>query len=150
MRPLVSSSVLYVDLLFSTSTTSTTPSSHGKSVVAMRSSWPRPQACAIEAILSTTTVFCCISIVSPVSVRRSLAAGTRIEDAGQSQHLRKSVRILGRPLARGLAVGAFRRFHQRVLRRRAFDEHDARPEQQVHLTGDALLRRDKERLDVAA
>ncbi len=57
MRPLVSSSVLYVDLLFRISTTSATPSSQGKSCVAMRTSWLRPQACAIEAILSTTTVF---------------------------------------------------------------------------------------------
>ena len=57
MRPLVSSSVLYVDLLLRISTTSTTPSSHGMSVVATRSSWPRFSAWVMEAILSTTHRF---------------------------------------------------------------------------------------------
>src|SRR3954465_4912666 len=56
MRPLVSSSVLYVDLLVSTSTTTTPPSSAGMLSVATRTSLPRPQAWVTEAILSTTTV----------------------------------------------------------------------------------------------
>ena len=41
-------------------------------------------------------------------------------------------------------------FQRRVRRGRALDEHDARTEQHVHLARDALLRRDEERLDVAA
>src|SRR5688572_24622245 len=56
MRPLVSSSVLYVDLLVRISTTTTTPSSAGMLSVATRTSLPRPQAWVTDAILSTTTV----------------------------------------------------------------------------------------------
>ena len=63
MRPLVSSSVLYVDLLLRISTTSATPSSHGMSAVATRSSWPRFSAWVMEAILSTSTVFMLATIL---------------------------------------------------------------------------------------
>src|SRR5262245_61702522 len=52
MRPLVSSSVLYCDLLVRISTASTMPSSQGMALE-IRSSFDRPQACVTEAILST-------------------------------------------------------------------------------------------------
>src|SRR5512141_1093323 len=147
MRPRVSSSVLYVDLLFRISTTSTTPSSHGMSVVATRISWLSPQACAIEATLSTTTVFICM-VRFPCSAG-SVPAGPRVENARQRQHLRVPVGLACGPLADGFAVRALGRLHQRVLRGGAFHENRTGPEQHVHLAGDALLRRDEERLDVA-
>ena len=67
MRPLVSSRVLYVDLLVSTSTTTTTPSSEGMLSVAMRTSFDRPHACVTEATLSTTTLLIPLTIFKRLS-----------------------------------------------------------------------------------
>src|SRR3569833_2230675 len=122
MRPLVSSSVLYVDLLFSTSTTTTTPSSAGISSET-RTSCDRPTACVTEAILSTTTER--IAISSPHELRSgltsfeeerrtncgagapikkllfafSLFASPAVEHTGQRDDLRETQGVRGRPLA---------------------------------------------------
>src|ERR1044071_6003779 len=128
MRPLVSSSVLYVDLLVRISTTTTTPSSAGMLSVATRTSLPRPQAWVTEAILSTTTV------------RISLTSRTGMKHARQRNDLRKAERILRRPFAVGFAIHALGHGHQRVRRLDAFDEQTTRPEQHVDLARDARLR----------
>ena len=64
--------------------------------------------------------------------------------------LEKPERILRRPFAMRLAVYALGDGHERVLRFDALDEQTTRAEQHVDLAGDALLRRQEQRLDVAA
>src|SRR5262245_11178997 len=108
MRPLVSSSVLYVDLLFSTSTTTTTPSSAGISSET-RTSCDRPTACVTEAILSTTTERIAICLFP-----FCLFAGTPVEHTGERDDLRETQGVGGRPLARRFAVHALRGGHQRI------------------------------------
>src|SRR6185312_4925477 len=107
MRPLVSSRVLYVDLLVSTSTTTTTPSSEGMSVE-MRTSCDRPQACATEAILSTTTLLMPLTMSSILGA----LAGAPVKYARQGDDLGEAERIGGRPLARRFAVYALGGGHQ--------------------------------------
>src|SRR5688572_198233 len=106
--------------------------------VATRTSLPRPQACVTDAILSTTTV------------RISLTSSTGMEHARQRNDLREAERILRRPFAVRLAVHALGYGHQRVRRLDALDEQTTRPEQHVDLAGDARLRGEEQRLDVAA
>src|SRR5688572_33112018 len=114
------------------------------SLVATRSSWPRPAACAIEAILSTTTFFiAALPKFSPL-------ARARVEDARQCQHLRIAMRLGRRPFAGCFAIGAFRGLHQRERRLDAFDKGGATSEQDVHLARDPALRGEECRLDVAA
>src|SRR5579883_2822461 len=145
MRPLVSSSVLYVDLLVSTSTTSTTPSSEGMSVE-MRTSCERPQACATEAILSTTT------LLMPLTMSCILGAlaGAPVKHARQGHDLRKPERIGGRPLARRLAVHPLGGGHERIGRFDAFDEEIPGLQLHAHRAGHALLGGKEQRLDVPA
>src|SRR5436190_190538 len=97
-----------------------------------RTSLPRPQACVTEAILSTTTVLIWRS--------SSLSSRTRMEHARERNNLRKSQRILWRPLAMGLAIHALGDGHERVLRLDALDEQTTGTEQHVDLASDALLR----------
>src|SRR5689334_1846433 len=143
MRPLVSSSVLYVDLLFNTSTTTTTPSSAGMSGE-MRTSCPSAHACVTDAILSTTTVRMAL-----VPFLRLLACAA-MKHAREGDDLRKAQRVRRGPFARGLAVHALRRRHQRVRRIDAFDEQITGPEQHAYIARHALLRRQQQRLDVPA
>src|SRR6185312_5205826 len=146
MRPLVSSRVLYVDLLVSTSTTTTTPSSEGMSVE-MRTSWDSPQACATEAILSTTTLLMPLTMSS---ILLGALAGTPVKYARKGYDLGESERIGWSPFARRFAVHTLRGGHQRVVRLHAFDEKIAGTKLHAHRTGDSFLGRKKQRLDVAA
>src|SRR6185312_3641945 len=151
MRPLVSSSVLYVDLLVSTSTTTTTPSSEGMSGET-RTSCDRPHACVTEATLSTTTtvrmpiVFVAWSMSGPLRA----FAGAAMKHTGERHDLREPQGIGRGPFACGFAVDALGGGHQRVGRFDAFDEQRAGTQQGVHLSSDPLLRRHEQRFDVAA
>src|SRR6185312_11052579 len=109
MRPLVSSRVLYVDLLVSTSTTITTPSSEGMSVE-MRTSCDRPQACATEAILSTTTLLMPLTMSGFLGV----LAGAPVKYARQGHDLGEAERVRGCPLPGRFAVHAFGGRHEGV------------------------------------
>src|SRR5882757_9892852 len=94
MRPLVSSIVLYVDLLVSTSTATTTPSSAGMSADT-RTSCDSPQACVTEATLSTTILR--IPLVIPMAMfMRPLRVRPHVVQTRRSA--RQSWRNPGHPL----------------------------------------------------
>src|SRR5579885_510102 len=112
----------------------------------MRTSWDRPQACATEAILSTTTLLMPLTI----SCILGALAGAPVKYARQGDDLREAERISGSPLARRLAVHAFGSRHQRVGGLDTFDEEVAWPKLHAHRAGHALLRGTEQRLDVAA
>src|SRR5688572_19388274 len=142
MRPLVSSRVLYVDLLVSTSTTMTTPSSAGISPVEARTSFASPHACVTEATLSTTTV--------RIPFMSALLSGTTVEDVRRCDD-RRDAALIGRgPLPGGFAVHALRRTQERPRRFHPLDEERAAPEQHVDGARDARLRAHEKRLDVTA
>src|SRR5215212_11599246 len=141
MRPLVSSMVLYVDLLVSISTTTTTPSSAGMSAE-MRTSCDSPQAWVTEAILSTATLLIALAIIG---LHPSSAP---MKDAGERDDLREPERVRWRPFAGRFAVYALRDGHQRVRGFDAFHEQAARPQQQAHDSGDSFLRRQQQGFDV--
>src|SRR6202034_193893 len=122
------------DLLLSTSTTTTTPSSAGISD-ATRTSCDRPQASVTEASLSTTM----LRMPLTMSVLPGLA-GARVEHARERDDAGEPERISRGPLARGLAIYAAGSGHERERRLDAFDEHRTGVQQQVHLAGDAELR----------
>src|SRR5688572_13291118 len=159
MRPLVSSSVLYVDLLLSTSTTSTTPSSQGILSVDTRSSWPRLQAWVTEAILSTTRLF---TVLLPSAYRSWSGITARClsfmvcqrcalpERPRQGQHFREAQRIGRAPFARRFSVYALGGGHQRILRGDAFDKQTAGAQEQMHFACHAFLAAQQQSFDVAA
>src|SRR5882757_1815319 len=107
MRPLVSSSVLYVDLLVSTSTATTTPSSAGMSADT-RTSRESPQACVTEATLSTTILRIPLTISSVLGP----LARTPREHACQRDNLGKAQSIRRSPLTDCFAVNALGGRHQ--------------------------------------
>src|SRR4030095_9194743 len=72
------------------------------------------------------------------------------EAAGQRGAVRNPARARRRPLAGRLAVDAARRVAQREGRGDPFHEYLSRPEEEIDVAGDPLLRRAEQGLDVAA
>src|SRR5215472_13887373 len=112
----------------------------------MRTSWERPHAWVTEASLSTMTERMLTNLPLPC---RTLARA-RVEHAGERDDAREAECVRRRPLAGRLAVHAARGRHEGVGRLDALDEQTARLQFEAHLAGYALLRRDQQRLDVAA
>src|SRR5262245_7991421 len=121
MRPVGSSSWLYVLLSLRTRTATTTPSSQGISALTRTSrfNW---QARVTEAILSSRTVF---TLPAP----RSRHAG--VELTRQRGDARETPRVGRRPFAGRLTVDAARGVAQREGRGDALDEHLSRPEKEI-------------------
>src|SRR5579883_1187147 len=114
--------------------------------VEIRTSCDRPQACATEAILSTTT------LRMPLTMSGFLGAlaGAPVKYARQGDDLGEAERIGRSPFAGGFAVDSFGGGHQRVGRLDAFDEEVARAKLHAHRAGHPLLRGEEQRLDVTA
>src|SRR5690349_22668998 len=96
----------------------------------------------MEATLSTTTVF--------ISGSCSLLTSAVPEHAWQADHLRESERIRRGPLAGRFAIDALRGGHDGIRRCQSLDERRPGSIEHFHLAGDARLRGDEQRFDVAA
>src|SRR5690348_10540410 len=114
--------------------------------VEIRTSCERPQACATEAILSTTTLL--MSLTTSDILRALIRAPVKY--ARQGDDLGEAERVGRGPLTRCLTVDALRGGHERVGRLDAFDEEIAGAKLDAHLTGHPLLRGEEQRLDVTA
>src|SRR5512146_3181729 len=113
----------------------------------MRTSCDRPQACAREAILSTTT------LLIPLTMSGFLPGalgGAPVKYAGEGDDLGKAQCVRGRPLAGCFAIDALGGGHERVGRLDALDEEVAGTKLDAHLPGHPLLGGEEQGLDVAA